>query len=344
MILKAIGTAMLGLVLALCLVQPVAAQTPAPGTPRLHGSFMQLLTKHGSWQPSDWKQLFGHFQAMQLSELVIQWSAFDDLRFYPSAGAQAGSSPGSPLEEMMKLADAARMRVLVGLVHDSEFWSQIRQDPPQLANYLRDKQARSRAVASEVAAMVSKNASFEGWYLTVEIDDGSWLDPARRELLFKYLHDLSGDLRRATPSARIAVSGFSNARLDPQGLEAFWAELLERAPAIDTVLFQDGVGVHKLSVTEVPLYMAAVRNAAARHGKQLRTVVETFRQTAGPPLDDKPFAAAPATIEQLRQQVEVATRFASSVVAFSVPEYMSPAGGPAATLLFERYLKDVLHP
>lgn len=335
---KAIST-MLAAPLALALCGAARAQPAPAGAPRLTGSFLQLLAAHGRWRDDDWHGLFDTFGALGLSELVVQWSVLDGMAFHPAVDAPAAS--GSALASILAAADAAHMRVLVGLVHDSTYWDEIRAEPAQVARYLAGLESRSLAVADAVAPLADRHASFEGWYLTVEVDDVNWNEPQRRALLTEHLHRTSARLRRLRPAARIAVSGFSNARIDPQGFEAFWHELLAGAPEIGIVLMQDGVGVHKLEPAEVPLYLQAARNAVQRAGRELRAVVETFRQTGGPPLDDGPFAAEPATLERLRRQIETAAAFSPHVVAFSVPEYMSPAGGAAAGSLYRRYLDSI---
>lgn len=315
---------------------PAAIAQIAPTTaPRLNGSFLQLLASHGQWRDEDWKRLFGYFKTLGLSELVVQWSMLDDLAFYQ---ATPESAAPAPLESVLAAADEAQMRVLVGLVHDSRYWDEIRAEPARVADYLRTLESRSLATAAAMEPIIARHGCFEGWYLTVEVDDVNWIEPARRALLFDHLRSVSDKLRRLRPTARIGLSGFSNARIDPQAFDAFWHTLLTSAPGIDIVLLQDGVGAHKLEIAEVPLYMAAARDAVLRNGRELRAVVETFRQTAGPPIDDKSFSAVPAQMDQLRQQIEAAAPFASRVVAFSVPEYLSPAGGAEAKSLYESYL------
>lgn len=321
-----------------CAVRPAMAQGAPAAASRLHGSFLQLLAVHYEWRDEDWKRLFGYFTALGLTDLVVQWSVLDDLAFHPNP-SEAGRT-GSPLESILAAADEARMRVLVGLAHDSRYWDEIRAESAPLGDYLRRLESRSLAAAQRMTSLLAAHRSFEGWYLPLEVDDVNWVDPVRRGLLFEHLRGLSEQLRRIEPAARIALSGFSNARIDPRGFESFWHGLLASAPAIDVVLLQDGVGAHKLDIAEVPLYMAAAGKAASRNGRELRAVVETFRQTAGPPIDDKPFSAAPAAMDRLQRQLRAAAPFASRIIAFSVPEYLSPAGGPAARRLYEDYLTE----
>jgi hypothetical protein len=62
-------------------------------------------------------------------------------------------------------------------------------------------------------------------------------------------------------------------------------------------------------------------------------VVELFQQTR-----TKPFRAQPASWERVAQQLKIAASYApDGIMAFSVPEYMTPLGGPEADNLFKAY-------
>ena len=119
--------------------------------------------------------------------------------------------------------------------------------------------------------------------------------------------------------------------------------MLQRA-SIDVVLFQDGIGARKLAIPDLPLYLTAMRNATQASNRGLAIIIEIFEQVAGPPLDDTPFQAIPATLERIRQQIEAAAAYAPALVAFSIPEYMTPLGGPAAEGLFEKYKESFISP
>jgi hypothetical protein len=134
------------------------------------------------------------------------------------------------------------------------------------------------------------------------------------------------------------VSGFTSGTRSPSDLEAMWSELLEAAPHLDYVFFQDGIGVGHLDLQRLPEYLDAVRSATARRGRSLAIITEVFQQSAGHPLDDQPFQAIPAPMARIDQQLRIAARYSPAAVAFSVPEYLSMNGGERASALFRDYL------
>ncbi|MFO7189289.1 MAG: DUF4434 domain-containing protein [Pseudomonadota bacterium] len=329
-----------GVALGLALVTAVVwafprGQADGAAPLRLSGTYLQLTAGHLEWREEDWEELFAYFRELGLSELIVQWSAYEDSRFYPDAMAP-GTKP-SPIESVLRLADRTGMRVRLGLAFEERYWTELAKKPEELAPYLETLAQRSVAIAQALWPLAREHVSFTGWYIPQEIDDESWREPEYRQLLHDFLARLGRALHEIAPDTPVAVSGFSNGMTDPVAFEAFWKNLLMQAPQIDTVLFQDGVGAHKLDLFELPLYAAAIRNAAVETSREVVFIVELFDQVAGPPIDENPFQAVPAALPRILQQLEVAQRYASMAVAFSVPEYLSPKGGQAAGLLYDEY-------
>jgi len=308
---------------------------------RLEGTFLQLLRTHGEWNPQDWANLFRYFKELQLSYVIIQWTVYDDVAFYPTTADH--QVPNPPLDTILRLADEAGIRVYVGLVAESQYWEHMRQPLPQIEKYLGRLRAHAVSVARQLLPRVVKHPSFQGWYISEEIDDTTWRTPEFRAVLSTHLHRLSAQLHNLTPMKSVALSGFANGQLDPHAFEHFWSGLLQGA-AIDVVLFQDGIGARKLELPELSSYLTAIHNATQAHHRELKIILEIFDQVAGPPLNDQPFQAIPAGLERIRQQIEASAAYASTLVAFSIPEYMTPLGGPAAEGLFDKYKAWFVHP
>lgn len=316
--------------------------TPIPARPdtipRLQGTFMQLSAGQ-RWTDARLNELFADFKRLQLSRVIVQWTASGRRAFYPSTKFE--SVPEPPLDSILRLADASGMKVRLGLADNPTFWAEIAASRPgdQVERALQRMRSRSLETASELLAIINSHPSFDGWFITEEIDDINWMQPERRTILRSHLSSLSTALGRLRPSTSIAISGFSNANCDPAALERFWSEILD-GTGIDRVFFQDGIGARKLDLDYAPMYFAAMKRAITSRGLDLAIVIELFEQVAGPPVSSAPFRAVAAPIDRVRRQLSLAGEFSTTgIVAFSAPDYMVRGAGPSALQLFNDYTK-----
>lgn len=316
-----------------------ASSSHGEGLPTpITGSFLQLYDAHESWNDDQWDALFNVFQALGLGEIVVQWAKYQPT---PKPGEDADAKPAAALRAVLGQAEKRGLEIWIGLAHDPGYWRSVGKTSRPIAGYLLRRRAQALRVAAEVAGLVRGRPSFRGFYISQEIDDINWVGAAKREALLHHLERLSLGLKGIMPEARIAMSGFANARMSPQSFAALWDDMLERT-AVDRLLFQDGVGVHKLKPRHVGTFAAALHDVSTRHGADLTLIVEIFRQTEGEPVSDKPFAAVPADMERIRRQLETAAKYSKNgVLAFSVPEYMSPLGGREAAQLYEAYVTSI---
>lgn len=321
------------LILGLNAASSAATQNPPA---RLTGTFLQLDARHREWSESQWSELFDRFRKLELSQVIVQWTVLDETAFYAVNGSGAPT-----VERVLNAARRTKMGVWLGLCHDSRYWSWVGGDPKAAGRHLKQLRSRSLAAARDLAALVKVSPAFAGWYLSEEIDDVNWRNAEARRKLLEHLKLETAGLKELTPGARVAISGFTNARVSPNRFRAFWKDVFE-ASAINLVLLQDGIGVRKLELPEFPLYAAALAEAANRAGRACGIVVELFRQTGGEPLDRGPFRASSASFPRVRRQLEIAGRFPGPVFGFSVPEYMSPAGVEGAGQLHSDYVREIL--
>jgi len=311
-----------------------AALQPANPSVSFNSTFLQLSPQHKHWTDAQWSELFKYFRQLQLSEVIIQWTAYDDTFFY----ASPAENSDSPLARVLAGASRSGLKVWVGLYLDSEYWSHVAAGQATSA-YLSGLRLRSLTIARDLTPMMKRQAGFAGWYLPEEIDDLNWQTPDARKELLRHLGLVSASLHELTPGSGIAISAFSNAQLSPAQFRDFWADVFHSS-ALSTVLLQDGIGVHKLELNEFPLYATALAELTRSTARSFGIVVELFQQIGGPPLDRGQFQASPAPWERVRAQLQIANRFTSCVVAFSVPEYMSPLGIHGAEQLYLDYLKE----
>ncbi|GFK92582.1 hypothetical protein NNJEOMEG_00407 [Fundidesulfovibrio magnetotacticus] len=329
--------------LTLALLCLLAAALPPghaqAGPPRFQATFFQPLRGHEQWPPERFERLFDELAALGVREVVVQWCAFGRTRFLADpSGRDAEALP--LLERLFPLAEARGMRLRLGLVHDPEWWAKTSRSPDVVEVYLKRLELDSLALAKDLLARFGGSPAFAGWYLPQELDDVRWNGP-RRALLSAHLKGLAAGLKSLDPARDAGVSGFVNGFLDPLALREWLVELM-RESGLAHFYLQDGVGVRKLTLAELPPYLEAASQAAARGGWTLHPVVEVFEQTHGEPLDQEPFQARPADMSRVAAQLAAAGRFApEGITAFSLPEYAMPADGPLAAALnaaYRRYL------
>ena len=298
--------------------------------PMLSGTFLQLLTEHHSWREEQWVHLFDAFRRLSLSQVILQWVMSDGQSFFAS---NVAGSVRSPLQMILELGETTNIDVIVGLVHDSDYWLRIDQPSPAVATYLANRESRIVQLVTEITPLLRRYRSFSGWFMTEEVDDINWHEPAATSVLHSYLQRVSDYLHLAFPEIPVAISGFSNAHGTAVQLGDFWRELLCAAPAIGTVLFQDGIGARKLTLQKLPRYLRAVRAATDASGRRLWSVVELFQQTGGAPLDSGEFRASAAPFSRVAAQLQVEATCASALIAFSAPDYLLTPTRRAADLL-----------
>lgn len=311
---------------------------PAPVYP-IQGTFIQLLeNSHGQWEENEWLIFFGYLQKLKISNLYLQWTVADSRAFFAGSSLQSVKTP--PLETILKLAEQFDIKITIGLVYDAEYWNQITQNPHQVKIYLDELLRRSIFAAEQITPIAMKYQSFNGWYITEEVDDLNWNSVEKRELLFAYLERLSNALEKLTPGYQIAISGFCNGRIEIAEFSKFWNQLFQRTK-INLALFQDGIGVKKLTFSKLPEYLAAFKQSAADHQREMGVIVEIFRQTNGYPINKRPFQAVPADFSRINRQRQIASRFSQNLVAFSIPSYMMPTAGHSQEMLYNEYLSSI---
>ena len=322
------------LLLAYTLLAPATAGAK-DRTPHFTCTFMQLWDMHATWESARWNDLFASLRAIGITEVIVQWTTSHDSAESASAAGPVQLHPALPL--VLQTAKAQHMQVVLGLAHDPAYWDKIKSEPELVRRYLRQLGNASLQAARAAMLLPDSREVVSGFYIPQEIDDKTWLEPERQNVLVEYLANLRAGLHTAAPNLPVGISGFSNAFAEPAMLERLWQTLLKKS-GIARLLFQDGVGVHKLRLQETGLFMAAAARAALQAGATLTPVVEVFRQVDGPPVNDKPFRAVPAGMSGLQRQLAIASAQPhAGIAAFSLPEYCSPYGIKGAASLYAQY-------
>ncbi|OWT73830.1 hypothetical protein CEY04_11715 [Achromobacter sp. HZ28] len=188
----------------------------------------------------DWQRLGAH-------ELLVQWSAVDDLAFVPGSGL-----PQAPvLPDWRRIAQAPWARqVILGL-----------------GGRFDEKRARAGiaelAEQSRVLARLPTPLNVVGWYFPVEASP-EWEGARRLPALLK-------DLPRP-----LWISVYDSANIGARETADWVASWL---PPDVGVFFQDGVGVYARTPKVAREYADALRKKLGR--ERVRIIVEAFRPVPG---------------------------------------------------------------
>lgn len=331
--------ALVALVLAALVAAPPCARAAADAPcPELDGTFVQLTSAAAARPRAEWERLFTDQEALGIDEVFLQWTAADGVAFYPASAGEPRDAAEGMVDLVLELAERHGQRVWLGLAHDAGWWTGIDRARPasEVEVFLARRRLANLAVARALAPLASR-PSFAGWYVPDEVDDVSWLGEERRTLLAEHLARLTSELRALAPKAPVAVSGFAAGRATPEQLARLWSTLVVQAQ-LALVLLQDGVGAGKLELDELAAYLPALRAALEPTSARLGVVIELFTARPEPAGEGGGFAATPAPLERVEQQTALARRYASGpLVAFSVPDYMSPFAGAEAERLYASY-------
>lgn len=241
--------------------------------------------------------------------------------------APADAPEREPLRHVLDAAQALGMQVFLGLGLDPSYW-QGRFDPVQAA-------ADNVAVMERLQELYGASPALAGWYLPEEIDDRNFIRPEVHEAAMQYLAAMVQAVRERDGRPVMVAPYFGIAPNGP-AYAAWWDTTLSRAK-VDIIALQDGVGTRRTTAEEgVPVF-EALAEVARRHGVTLWSDLEVFEQIHGWPVDDRPWQAVPAGIEQLLRQLELEAPLVEKIVVFDFTHYMSPRLGGAAETLYRDY-------
>ena len=304
--------------LLLCFLVPNVVQASCPLL-WPSGTFLQLYENDVERSADDWRAAAARWKKLGVEELILQWTAYGPPEGEGFALVEAGA-----VEKLLDAAHTSRIRVHLGLRYDPTFWLERGHDesaadpeapqaPSALSRYLFERLRDQEALVSALAPLAGHPA-FAGWYISDEIDDQRWRGAGRQALLTNYLKKTSDLVKRLTPHAPVTLSAFSNGLLPPRELAEFLWKLAQSS-GIDRLLFQDGIGAHKLEISELPLYIPALREQFVEGGPTFAVIVEIFESGEAPDA----FISAP--MERITLQLRHAARADTAPFTFALPHH-----------------------
>jgi hypothetical protein len=293
----------------------------------VQGTFLQLDDRFRGWTATRWQTYFSALGRLGFNRVYLQWTFINGYGF---VGDHDYVGKGDRfLGNLMEGAAGAGTRVVIGLVRDTDNEKKQYRTPVTMRDYLDGIYRQSGRIAESLYPRIYRMPSFGGWYLPAEIDDESLADRGREKVWQDYLVKSCRDLASIAAGTRtgtlslpqVYTSSYVTGKLAPERFTAFWENIWSQVPVI--MLLQDGSGVRFLPEGKVMDYMSLLDAAAQRKKTGWGIVLELFRQTHGYPLDKKPFAYVPASLERIEKQVRQLSSFRNlHVTSFSAPIHM----------------------
>ncbi|WP_432720937.1 DUF4434 domain-containing protein [Jeongeupia wiesaeckerbachi] len=269
-----------GLLLATLLALPAMAQA-------MTAIIYQPQLRDRDVPAASWTHIFGVARAQGFDTLVVQWTQHGE-------GGFTAPADQDWLAARFADADAAGLKLVLGLNSDPDFYIRQQQPARMLTGYLRRLSRDNLSLAKLWAGRLDP-ALIQGWYLPAEIDDVQWRDADANDVLTHYLSNEAKQLR-AVVDRPVYASSFFAGNMAPQT----YAQMLRQLEQDSGIRLwvQDGAGTAKLNVAERQVYLDAVSDAGgdchnpASHG----VVYELFVQTG----DDTAFRAEPRPVNEAR--------------------------------------------
>jgi hypothetical protein len=321
-------------------------EAPPPGmassscqTEGVTRTFLQPWRDDADRSPEEWSAFFAELRHLGFRDVILQWTSYGSLRIYHDTRSGDASRPY--LDKVIRAARQQHIKLWVGLHYDPDFWTYIDPQQQRTEAYLNRRliefSMRLPALVADIEQVDPTGDTIRGWYISDEIDDSNWQQPERQEILRRYLRSLRRLLGNYRPHWPVLISTFANGQQSPQAFAAFWQTTLNYS-GIDTLLFQDGIGVKKLSLSQFDMYFKALQNHlnASRH--TLEAIVEIFQLSKAP---TKEFQTETADFSRILQQLKVIKTYSQRpITVFSAPDHLMPNRGSRAQTLRRAWLQD----
>ncbi|MBM3114754.1 DUF4434 domain-containing protein [Jeongeupia naejangsanensis] len=269
-----------GLLLAVLLALPVMAKA-------MTAIVYQPQLRDRDVPAASWPHIFGVARAQGFDTLVVQWTRHGE-------GGFTAAADQDWLAARFADANAAGLKLILGLNSDPDFYIRQQQSARTLTSYLR-RLSRDDLNLAKLWAGRLDPALIQGWYLPAEIDDVQWREADTYDVLTNHLSNQVRQLRKVLDRP-VYASSFFVGNMAPQTYARMLGQLEQESGV--RLWVQDGAGTGKLNVAERQVYLDAVSNVHADCQKPASrgVVFELFVQTG----DDTAFRAEPRPLDEAR--------------------------------------------
>ena len=281
---------------------------------RITGAFIQLNAVNSRSGQGYWNEQLEGMKALGMDTAIIQYVAYDHVYHYPTKLRGMIPARADVVMQLLNAARAVGIKVFLGLQLSDGFW--------QHEFDLQQRVDLNTRTINELHQRYGSHAGLGGWYLPEEIDNETAHKP--------YADDLLEYLRRLTTRAHelskhpVMISPFFGRNVDLLAYARWWDnEALPRIQ-IDIVAMQDGIGTHRTALDDLSIVFSALSPVMKRHGVRFWANLEAFDQTAGWPVNDRPFASQPTTFDRLEKQMQATTASTVKTILFEYTQNVNP--------------------
>ena len=297
----------------------------------VEGTFIQLSREWADHGEDEWEENLDILQDAGMDTLIIQWTASSSIAYFQPA-PEAYTETYPVINNLFKAAEDREVTIILGLHCDPKYWEYIDTRNDVRDVYFRVRNTQNLRLQESLLESFDANPNWTGYYLSEEIDDINWREPADEEIFHQFLLRSGRIIHERDPNRTLSISSFFRKRTAPSTYANNLIDLMS-ATRVDRLWIQDGIGVEPLSGPLIEPYFATL--AASRSVDQLPPigmVVELFEAVSNP---DEQFKAQPALAMRVKNQLKNASRVGGPITVFSLFDYADPRGTDKEKKIFE---------
>ena len=278
------------------------------------GSFIDFWRKE-NWTIKDWDNQFKEMKSLGMNTVIIQFVSYENdsskttLTWFNSKNDFSTSIHGNAMQTFMNAAELNKMDVHIGLYFSDQYWRNQTN-----VSWLKLHAERCKFIASEIYQQYKDHPSFKGWYIPHEPEPYAYNDSIKTSIFREHFVDDISDHLHQLNDKPVSIAAFVNSDLStPQQYGQFLYELGKSN--LQVIMFQDGVGVEHVSLTDLDAYYRSSIEALYKRGKfkgEFWADVEIFQ------IDN-----TPSTIKRIEAQIRSALPYVHKLVSFQHYKHMS---------------------
>ena len=259
----------------------------------------------------EWKEMLANLKLEGAKGIVFQWSSVDESSTLNSAQMQR-------LKQIFTLAEQQKLKVIIGLHADSDFFKRIKQPANSLYYYFNKQSTMSVGIAKQWQSVWQSDV-FSGWYITQEVDDYHWRELNHRRLLLQFLETLHAQLSLLGTNKPVYISAYLGGFQSVTITERLLKDISLNGKI--KVWLQDGLGTGALNVKQRRYYFSSL--LACNENIDKGVVYEYFREQK----QAKSFSAIAATTKQWQHQLDVMKNYCHTQKLIFSLRYLPVAKG-----------------